>query len=161
MTSDDLTGPVMTSTARRVAALAHAGQVDATGAPYQGHVNRVAARAELLRGRLGLPLDRFDVEAAAVLHDVLEDSSVTAEDLRAAGIPERVVQAVDVLTHRAHEPRVEYLNRVAGHPLARVVKLADTLDNADPVRLRAVPEGARRERLQRKYAAAFETLQYS
>jgi (p)ppGpp synthase/HD superfamily hydrolase len=101
--------------------------------------------------------DRYDVEAVAWLHDVLEDTQVTFAELRIAGLNQSVCQAVALLTHRG-EPRAEYLSRIAANPLARLVKIADTLDNTDPVRRAAIPDAARRERLGRKYDGQLQLL---
>ena len=129
--------------AERLAVKAHAGQVDKAGAPYIDHPRRVAAR-----------LDTDDGRAVAWLHDVIEDTIVTANDLRRAGLPDRVLAAVEALTHRRGEPRDLYLARVAADPLATAVKQADVADNADPTRLALLDDPTRR-RLEATYA---ETL---
>jgi (p)ppGpp synthase/HD superfamily hydrolase len=152
-----LEGPHLSAQARLIASLAHQWQLDAIGAPYWGHLARVAARSEMIRGRSALPFDRYEVESVALLHDVLEDTPVTFDQLRIAGINPRVCQAVSLLTHRG-EPRFEYLERIAADPLARLVKIADTLDNTDPVRARSIPDVARRERLAVKYQGQMEML---
>lgn len=155
----DLPGPLIAQRALQIASAAHAGQRDATGAPYFGHVNRVTAYAEMFRIQAAPTLDRFDVAATAILHDVLEDSTVTGSMLAEQGIPERVVVAVSALTHTPHEPRATYLDRVRRDPLALVVKWADTWDNADPHRLARVTDPERRARLAAKYANAFRVLE--
>ena len=66
-------------TADQLAECAHHCQVDKIGRPYIGHPRRVAAQAQ-----------SPEAKASALLHDVIEDSSVTAEDLRAHGIPARL-----------------------------------------------------------------------
>lgn len=152
-----LEGVHMTAKARLIAALAHHGQVDAIGAPYNGHLARVASYAESIRGRMGEPLDRHDVEAVAWLHDVLEDTPVTFDELRIAGLPSQVCSAVSLLTHRGEERRI-YLAKIAENPLARLVKIADTRDNTDPKRLEAVIDKGRQARLATKYAGQMELL---
>ena len=114
----------MVKTAERIARRAHAGQVDKAGVPYAHHPAWVAARVE-----------GDDAKAAAWLHDVLEDTSLTADDLRRAGIPEEVVHTVEVLTHAEGESYQDYLERVARHPLAARVKLADLAHNSDLSRI--------------------------
>lgn len=132
--------------ARLIAEKAHAGQVDKSGHPYIEHVARVADRVE------------GGVEkAVAWLHDVLEDTLLEAPDLRYKGMPEEVVQAVLAITHRPHEPRVDYYVRVKADPYALAVKLADVADNSDPARL-AQLDDATRERLTAKYAKARAAL---
>jgi len=123
-----------------LATRAHAGQVDKSGADYIGHPLRVMAR-----------VDGEPARMAAVLHDVLEDTPVTAADLRAAGCPEQVVEAVEALTKRAGEPLEESMRRVAVVPLALVVKRADLDDNSDETRL-ALLAAETAARLRAKYA---------
>ena len=102
-------------------------------------------------------LDHHVVEATAVLHDTCEDTGVTAAQLRAAGIADEVVDAVVLLTHDGHS-REAYLDRVASSLLATVVKIADTLDNTDPVRRRAIGDEQTERRLADKYAGQLERL---
>ena len=68
---------------------------------------------------------------AAVLHDVVEDTYLTLEDLRAEGFPADVIEAVQALTKQSAETRLDAARRAARHPIARVVKLADVTDNMD------------------------------
>lgn len=103
-----------------IAARAHAGQMDKGGNPYILHPLR-------------LMLSQSDpaVRIAAVLHDVVEDTPVTLDDLRQAGFAADVLTAVDALTKRAGEDRLSAARRAAAHPIARLVKLADVADNMD------------------------------
>jgi (p)ppGpp synthase/HD superfamily hydrolase len=87
----------------------------------------------------------------AVLHDVVGDTPITIEDLRAAGFSEPVLAAVDAVTKRKGEALAESMARVAAIPLARTVKLADVADNSDARRLALLPI-VDRVRLQQKYA---------
>lgn len=134
------------SRARCLAEIAHAGQVDKAGEPYIGHPARVARYARQRACRV----DRDDVEVVAWLHDVLEDTPATADDLRDAGMPRHLVDALMLLDHSDDRPYDDYVDEVAQHPLARAVKLADLFDNMDPDRL-AELEPDTRGRLQRKY----------
>ena len=141
--------------ARALATSAHAGQVDKAGAPYITHPERVAAR---VAG--GTPTGTHDdAEAVAVawLHDVVEDTAVTAADLAAAGFPGTVVAAVLALTRAPGEDPDGYYARVAADPLALRVKRADIADNTDPARVAAL-DPATRERLAAKYAHALAVL---
>ena len=70
----------------------------------------------------------------AVLHDVIEDTPVTAEELRREGFDEAVLAAVECLTHRKSEPYADYVVGCKGNVIARRVKLADLEDNARPAR---------------------------
>lgn len=103
-----------------IAARAHAGQMDKGGNPYILHPLR-------------LMLSQSDPAAriAAVLHDVVEDTPVTLDDLRQVGFAADVLTAVDALTKRAGEDRLSAARRAAANPIARLVKLADVADNMD------------------------------
>ena len=82
---------------------------------------------------------------AAVLHDVLEDTPVTVDELRAEGLPDDVIDAVIVLTRRDGTSYEDYIERVALNPIARDVKAADIADNlANNRRLPVTPEVAER-----------------
>ncbi|QUQ68026.1 HD domain-containing protein [Kutzneria sp. CA-103260] len=134
------------SDAVRIATDAHDGQLDKSGKPYIGHPVRVMNRVSGDQERM-----------AAVLHDVIEDTPVTAEDLRAAGCPERVVTAVVALSHLPDEPQADYLARVAADPIAVVVKRADIADNLSPARFSELDE-ATQSRLRIKYDTALRLL---
>jgi (p)ppGpp synthase/HD superfamily hydrolase len=73
--------------------------------------------------------DDGDAWLVGLLHDVLEDTELTAEDLSASGVPSHVVEAVAVLTKRPDEPYAHYIERVSASKLARRVKRADLRDN--------------------------------
>ncbi|GIV60845.1 HD domain-containing protein [Rhodocaloribacter litoris] len=108
---------------------AHRGQRDKAGAPYVLHVLRVM---------LAMPDETAMM--AAVLHDVVEDTGYTLDDLRAAGYPEAVVSAVDALTRRPGETYEAFVRRAAAHPVGRLVKQADLEDNMDLRRLGPLTE---------------------
>jgi (p)ppGpp synthase/HD superfamily hydrolase len=97
------------------------------------------------------------VVAVAFLHDVVEDTAATLDDLRALNFPERVVEAVDALTRREGETPDDYYVRVRANRDALAVKLMDVRDNADPRRL-ALLDIDTRKRLQWKYAKALLIL---
>jgi (p)ppGpp synthase/HD superfamily hydrolase len=105
--------------ALQIAARAHDGQKDKEGLPYILHPLRAMMRVE-----------GEEAQIAAIFHDVIEDTSVTADDLRQAGFSETVVTAVLCLTHRKEEPYADYVVRCKGNAIARRVKLADLEDNA-------------------------------
>jgi (p)ppGpp synthase/HD superfamily hydrolase len=108
-------------TARELAFKAHDGQFRNDGVtPYFNHVQNVAFTV--------VPHSPFNI-AAAYLHDVLEDTSVTEKDLRDAGIPEEVIEAVKLLTHPHGEPYLDYIKRVEPNLIAYAVKLADIFSN--------------------------------
>lgn len=140
----------MIEVARRIATHAHAGQVDKAGAAYITHPERVAERVTAAGGA-------DEAIAAAWLHDVLEDTTVTATALRTAGIPDEVVVAVEAITKMPDEAPEDYYARVRSNSLALTVKRADLEDNTDPARTARL-DAATRERLAAKYARARHAL---
>ncbi len=117
-----------------LATRAHAGQVDKTGELYIGHLTRTAAHLV----RLFPGATRAEIKAA-ILHDVLEDTSTTESDLAAAGIEPEVVGMVRDLTRPAgatdYKDWIRWLTNNASTGALRV-KLADNTDNRDPERCR-------------------------
>jgi hypothetical protein len=87
---------------------------------------------------------------------VLEDAGITVEFLREQGYREEVLGALDALTRREGESYADFIERAAGNPLARRVKLADLADNLDASRLPEITPKDQ-ERLAR-YQAAWERL---
>lgn len=73
----------------------------------------------------------------AVLHDVLEDTETSAEDLYALGFQTHIVEAIVALTKKQGESRLQAVQRTVQNPIARVVKLADITDNMDLSRIPA------------------------
>ena len=125
----------------RIAVEAHRGQRDRSGAPYVLHPLRVMLRVQTEAERM-----------VAMLHDVVEDTALTLEELREHGFPAEVVAAVDHLTRRDGEGYGEYVERAAANPVARRVKIADLEDNMDVRRLGAL-SAADVERLDRYHRA--------
>ncbi|MFC0674041.1 HD domain-containing protein [Brachybacterium hainanense] len=139
--------------AEPIARRAHIGQVDKTGHDYIEHPQRVADRAAIIA-----PAQlREEAVAAAWLHDVVEDTGVTLEDLAAAGMPPLVVEAVDRVTKRPGLPQPAYFAGIRAHPLALIVKTADLIDNTDPARVRLL-DAATAQRLGAKYARSWTML---
>ncbi len=124
-----------------LAAQTHRGQVDKVGQPYILHLLRVM-----------LSVETEQEQMVAVLHDLVEDTSYTLDDLRALGYSEAVVEALDCVTRRPEETYEEFILRASANPLARRVKLADLEDNMDIRRLPVVSEKDQ-ERLNRYIAA--------
>lgn len=118
-----------------IAALAHVGQRDKAGQPYILHPLRMMLKLETEQERM-----------VALLHDVLEDTAVTLEELEEAGFSVEVLQAVQALTRRPDESRMEAAQRAAENPLTLSVKLADNADNLDPKRI-AEPQEEDLERM--------------
>lgn len=131
--------------AHEIAQKAHAGQVDKAGIDYIKHPEKVASFVH------------SDYEkATAYLHDTLEDTEVTAAELIQAGIPEEVVEVVELLIHDKNQDYFAYLEKVKGNPIARAVKLADLRHNSDLSRLTNISEKDR-QRLE-KYKKAISYL---
>jgi guanosine-3',5'-bis(diphosphate) 3'-pyrophosphohydrolase len=107
-----------------IAARAHTSQADKAGQPYIIHPLRVMLRVTTKEEMI-----------AAVLHDVVEDTPVSLEDLRREGFSEQVLAAVEALTKREGETRLEAAKRAATDPIARAVKLADNAENMDLSRI--------------------------
>jgi (p)ppGpp synthase/HD superfamily hydrolase len=144
-----MTDAELLETCIEIAVKAHRLQRDKAGQAYILHPLRVMAGVRAGRGSVAQ-------QAAAVLHDVIEDTPVTFADLERAGIPAEVLALVEALTHRDDEPSEEYLQRVLDSPAALLVKLTDILDNAG--RVPEIEDEATRERLARKYARALAVL---
>ena len=105
--------------AEELATLAHMGQFRHDGkTPYIEHPRAVAAM-----------LGRTDEKVVAWLHDVLEDTDMSKDELVAAGIPGHMIDAVVALTQRPGEGYADYHRRVAANPLAVRVKIADMCHN--------------------------------
>lgn len=134
--------------ADRLATDAHTGQVDKAGRPYVEHLHRVASYVD--------PSDSHAV-AAALLHDILEDTLTTPAQLLEQCVPAAVVEVIRLLTRKPRQPTADYYRQIRGHVLAREVKLADLADNTDPDRLAQLPD-VQRERLIDKYAGAYKAL---
>jgi len=126
-----------------LATRAHTGQVDKVGQPYIQHPQRVAAQFadEALR-------------VIAILHDVVEDTSVTLEEIAAAFGPE-IAADVDALTRRAGEAYMDFVRRAAQRPRARQVKLADLGDNLDLSRLPRITDQDKERLARYRQALAF------
>jgi len=112
--------------AAMIAAEAHLGQVDKAGEPYILHPMRLAVSASTPEERI-----------VALLHDVVEDSSFTFEQLAREGFDENSLRALEHLTRRPNEGYHEFIERVARHRLATRVKLLDLADNSNLSRLKA------------------------
>lgn len=124
---------------------AHNGQLDKAGEPYILHPLRLMAH-------FNDPVE----QAVAVLHDVLEDSEITADDLRSDGIPEEVIAAVELLSRGKDESYIDFILRIRPHPLARKVKMADLEDNLNVLRLPSL--GDVDQRRISKYHRAWQML---
>ncbi|HJE20752.1 MAG TPA: HD domain-containing protein [Bifidobacterium pullorum] len=146
--------------AERLARERHAGQVDKAGADYWTHPQRVSQGCTSPEGRI-----------AGWLHDLLEDTDTTADELLALGFPAEIVAAVQLDTRRPGDSYMDYVRRIAdacasGDPavahagrIAREVKMSDLRDNMNLSRLRTVTDEDRRR--VEKYRMAYATLEQS
>ena len=128
-----------------IATRAHMGQVDKGNQPYILHPLRVMLR-----------LQTEEERTVGVLHDVIEDTSVTIEDLRKQGISKEVLEALEHITKGKQEPYMEYISRVIQNPLALKVKKCDLEDNMNRSRLEKVTE--KDEARLKKYELAYNKV---
>ncbi len=117
----------LTKRALQLAYQAHHGQTDKSGLPYIHHPLHLAEQ---------MPDEISTI--VALLHDVLEDTSMTAEDLLHAGIPAAAVETIRHLTHRPEIPYLDYIRALRSDPIAVRVKLADLAHNSDLSRLETI-----------------------
>ncbi|MBR2309414.1 MAG: HD domain-containing protein [Oscillospiraceae bacterium] len=135
----------LTNKAMKIAYTAHHGQVDKSGIPYIFHPIHLAEQ---------MP-DEYTT-CVALLHDVVEDTTVTLEDL-AIDFPKEVIDAVALLTHKEGEPYFEYVKRIKTNALAKTVKLADLRHNSNESRFDN-PDETTLAYFREKYRKAFEIL---
>lgn len=132
--------------AEELSRIAHLGQLYGDQ-PYIVHPADVANRVKA---------NGPNAVMAAWLHDVVEDTDITLEDLRLYGFPDEVVDAVDAVTRRPDETYTEFIRRAARHPLGRIIKLADNASNT--AKLDQIQDEERRTFLTERYAGARRIL---
>ena len=115
-------------TAMTTCSTLHRGQKDKAGNAYIMHPLQVAGKGKDL-----------DEVVLGLLHDVVEDTGYTLDDMRALCFPEGIIEALDAISKRPGESREKYLYRVAGNELATRVKYNDFESNTDPHRLSLLP----------------------
>lgn len=135
----------MTKQAMKLCFAAHKEQTDKSGLPYVFHPFHLAEQ---------MPDEESTV--VALLHDVMEDTPYTREDLARLGFPQPVLEALQLLTHDPSVTYLDYVAKLKSNPIARRVKLADLRHNSDLTRLDHVDDKAR-QRVKR-YKAAIEIL---
>ena len=106
---------------------AHKGQFDRDGIPYSFHPLHLAEQ-----------MDDENATVVALLHDVVEDTNYTLEDLKDMGFSKEVLDAIVLLTHDKAIPYEDYVLNIKSNPIARKVKLADLRHNSDLTRLSKV-----------------------
>ena len=124
---------------------AHKNQADKSGLPYVFHPFHVAEQ-----------MTDEKTTIVALLHDVIEDTSYTLQDLRNLGFDEDVLGALELMTHDKNVPYMDYVAKIKGNAIAKSVKLADLSHNSDLTRLDEINEAAL-NRVE-KYKAAIKLL---
>jgi len=136
----------LTKQALKLCFEAHRDQIDKSGMPYVFHPFHLAEQ-----------MDTEESTIVALLHDIVEDTNYTLQDLKALGFPSNVIDALALMTHDPRVPYMEYVKGISANPLATKVKLADLQHNSDLSRLDSVDEKALSR--VKKYAAAIELLE--
>lgn len=128
---------------------AHANQKDKAGEAYFLHPVTVA---------MTLAKNDYSDEciATALLHDVVEDTSYTLDQLNELGFSKNIITALSLLTHKDEVPYMNYVKAAKNNPIARAVKMADLLHNMDTSRLKEITP--RDEEHLAKYQQAFALL---
>lgn len=137
----------LTKLALQICFTAHKEQTDKSQLPYVFHPFHLAEQ-----------MQTEETVMTALLHDVVEDSSYTLQDLKDYGFPETVLEAVALLTHDPAVPYPAYIAEIKSNPIARAVKLADLRHNSDLSRLDEI-RPADLERRQ-KYLRAIAVLEH-
>lgn len=122
---------------------AHKNQTDKSGMPYVFHPFHLAEQ-----------MKSEDEVIVALLHDVIEDTDYTPDDIRRMGFSENVVNALSLLTHDDGVPYMDYVFKLKTNHIARAVKLADLKHNSDLSRLDVIDEHALERREKYKKAIA-------
>lgn len=135
----------ITKKAMKLCFQAHKDQTDKSGIPYVFHPIHLAEQM----------IDE-DTTVVALLHDVVEDTEYTIEDLSAMGFNNLVLDAIKLLTHTDSIPYMDYVAKIKTNPIAKAVKLADLAHNSDITRMDVVDEKAI-ARVE-KYAKAIKLL---
>jgi (p)ppGpp synthase/HD superfamily hydrolase len=133
-----------------IAAVLFSEMADKVGLPYMGHLVRVFE---------GLPAWCSDeARHAAILHDVFEDTRITADDLKRSNYPDRVIFLVQALTRKPGTTYADYIQSIkdSGDRELIAIKLADIADNLDPERVALLPPD--HKSLVKRYEKAREAL---
>ena len=125
---------------------AHKGQTDKSGIPYVFHPFHLAEQMET-----------EETTIVALLHDVVEDTDYTIENLIEKGFGKEIIDALVLLTHDDKVDYMEYVKAIKKNPIAKAVKLADLRHNSDLSRLDVVDEKALERR--EKYLKAIDLLE--
>lgn len=135
----------LTKKALKLCFEAHKNQVDKTGLPYVFHPFHLAEQ-----------MDSEIAVVCALLHDVVEDTPLSLQDIAEMGFPREAVEVLALLTHEEGVPYMEYVQKIKHNPIARQVKIADLQHNSDLTRMDTVDEWAQRRNA--KYSEALRIL---
>lgn len=124
---------------------AHKNQVDKSGMPYVFHPFHLAEQMADEKSTV-----------VALLHDVIEDTDYTLDNLEEMGFEKDVINALALLTHNSDTPYMEYVAKIKTNSIAKAVKLADLQHNSDLTRLDVVDEKSLKRK--DKYAEAIKIL---
>ena len=135
-----------TSSSTRTVSRGHKEQIDKSGMPYVFHPFHLAEQMQ-------------DEESTivALLHDVVEDTDYTLDDLSKMGFDDSVLTAINLMTHEDGVPYMDYVEQIKTNPIAKIVKLADLRHNSDMTRLDVVTP--RNQERAEKYLAAIKLLE--
>lgn len=126
--------------AYEVMELAHRGQVDKGGKHYFLHPFRVSQETKNHFTWKHTDFDKFIAECVALLHDVIEDSNITADDLVHEGFEHAIVNRVVRMTRKEDESYMDYIKRIGEDNICRIVKMCDLKDNMDITRLEKITD---------------------
>lgn len=136
----------MTKKALKLCFEAHKEQIDKSNMPYVFHPFHLAEQ-----------MTDENTTIVALLHDVIEDTDYTLEDLRSFGFSEDVLSAISLMTHEENVPYMEYVAKIKKNPIAKAVKLADLRHNSDMTRFDVITPFD--EKRAQKYANAICLLE--
>lgn len=125
---------------------AHKKQVDKSGMPYVFHPFHLAEQ-----------MQTEETTVVALLHDLVEDTDYTIEDLVSMGFSKNMTDAIALMTHADDVTYMDYVRKIKNNPIAKVVKLADLKHNSDLTRLDVVDEKALKRK--EKYLKAIKILE--
>ena len=135
----------LTKKALKLCFEAHKEQIDKSGMPYVFHPFHLAEQ-----------MTDEATTIVALLHDVVEDTELTFDDLEKQGFGEEIISALKLLTHNDDTPYMDYVAKIKNNKIATAVKLADLKHNSDLSRLDTVDEKALKRK--EKYEKAIEFL---
>lgn len=131
----------LTKKALKISFNAHKDQLDKSGIPYVYHPYELATQ-----------MTTEAETCVALLHDVVEDTPITFDDLIAEGFGEDIIEALRLMTHNDDTPYFDYVRKIKNNPIAKNVKLADLRHNSTESRLDKITEKDIERKNKYKYA---------